>query len=64
MVQAFSWRNPGCKRAILFVKMILGVAKIFDWECGQNRKSHTMTPSNFFERRDFYRAYKEGPITS
>ena len=31
----------------------IGVAKIFDWRVGPNRKSHAMTLSKFFEKRDF-----------
>ena len=32
--------------------MVIGVARIFDWR-GPNHKSHAMTPSNIFERRNF-----------
>ena len=35
-----------------FVRYI-GVARIFDWRGGPNRKSHAITLSKFFEKRDF-----------
>ena len=31
----------------------IGVTRIFDWRGGPNRKSHAMTLSEFFEKRDF-----------
>ena len=35
-------------------KRCIGVARIFDWRVGPNRKSHTMTYLNFSNRGTFY----------